>query len=283
MDGKIDSESGKKMFVIFSDLDGTLLDHASYSFEPALPALEALKESGIPLVLCSSKTRFEIESLRKKLANEHPFIIENGGGIYLPKKYFRRMLEDMKEDPEYWIIPLGIPYSEIRNVLERIRSGVYERIRGFGDLAAEEVALLCDFSLEDAQRAKQREYDEPFFLEDKGRIGEIEDAAGRSNLRILRGSRFFHLMGNTDKGKAVNRLKKLFAEEYGSLTTIGLGDSPNDKEMLEAVDHPILLKKPDGTHDSINSMANLIHARSIGPQGWNEAVMDILHNLKNSG
>ncbi|MFH0811726.1 MAG: HAD hydrolase family protein [Pseudomonadota bacterium] len=72
------------MIIIFTDLDDTLLDTYTHSFERALPALEFLKQKAIPLILCSSKTKREIEFYRKKLGNNHPFISENGGGINYP-------------------------------------------------------------------------------------------------------------------------------------------------------------------------------------------------------
>ena len=74
--------------IIFSDLDGTLLDSVDYSFAAALPALEAIRTQDVPLILCSSKTRAEIEVYRQRLNNEHPFITENGGGIFIPQDYF---------------------------------------------------------------------------------------------------------------------------------------------------------------------------------------------------
>ncbi|MCH6574886.1 MAG: HAD hydrolase family protein, partial [Bacteroidetes bacterium] len=36
--------------VIFSDLDGTLLDHDTYSFQAASEAIELIKSKNIPLV-----------------------------------------------------------------------------------------------------------------------------------------------------------------------------------------------------------------------------------------
>jgi len=48
--------------VFFSDLDGTLLDARTYSFDAALPALGILRARRVPLVVCSSKTRTEIEN-----------------------------------------------------------------------------------------------------------------------------------------------------------------------------------------------------------------------------
>lgn len=66
------------MQTVFTDLDGTLLDHETYSWEAARPALERLELSGIPWILVTSKTRAEVELWRKQLGNRHPFIIENG-------------------------------------------------------------------------------------------------------------------------------------------------------------------------------------------------------------
>src|SRR4030095_2019373 len=38
--------------VVVTDVDGCLLDAATYSWDAARPAIEALKQRGIPLVLC---------------------------------------------------------------------------------------------------------------------------------------------------------------------------------------------------------------------------------------
>lgn len=74
------------MKVIFSDLDGTLLDSQAYSFQAAEPALLPLRKQGTPLVLCTSTTRAEVKVLRDRLHIRHPFTVENGGTIYIPKK-----------------------------------------------------------------------------------------------------------------------------------------------------------------------------------------------------
>jgi mannosyl-3-phosphoglycerate phosphatase len=71
------------MLVLITDLDGTLLD-ANYSCEAAFPALDLLKRLHIPLVLCTSKTRAEVEAVRHQLGNRDPFIVENGGALYVP-------------------------------------------------------------------------------------------------------------------------------------------------------------------------------------------------------
>lgn len=268
-----------RQLLIFSDLDGSLLDDTNYSFEPALPAVTALRKNGIPLVFCTSKTRAEIEPLRAKLNNSHPFVSENGGAIYIPREYFSHKWDYSREDEKYLIIELGTPYAQIRKILDKIKIETCERIRGFGDLSEEEIALFCDFSVEDAGLAKLREYDEPFFLEEKRHLPKIEELATQANLQITRGGRFFHLIGKNDKGKAVRRLRELYDAENGPYTTIGIGDSLNDLSMLKNVDYPVLLQESDGNYNESINWANLIRVPGKGPASWRKAIVSLLDRL----
>ena len=89
--------------LIFSDLDGSLLDHYTYSFEPAKACLGMLETVNIPVVLVSSKTRKEIEALREVLGNTHPFIVEKGAAVFVPQAYFKRQPKDTRAVDEYWV------------------------------------------------------------------------------------------------------------------------------------------------------------------------------------
>jgi mannosyl-3-phosphoglycerate phosphatase len=264
-------------YLVFTDLDGTLLDHETYSFEPALPALEALKERHIPPIICTSKTRAEIEMVRTELHNTHPFISENGGAIFIPKNYFSSKFPFTKEESNYFIIELGIPYSKLREVFHLIKNLKPGKIKGFGDFSAQEVAELCGFSLQKANLAKKREYDEPFILENDTDLKKIQEIAKDSNLHITRGGRFYHLLGDNDKGKAILLLKKIYKQKSKHLKSIALGDSLNDLPMLEVVDYPVLVQKPDGSYDSSVILKNLILASGRGPSGWCDAVFELLN------
>ena len=50
----------RNRLVIFTDLDGTLLDGNTYAFDAATEALDAARSHQIPVVLVSSKTRAEM-------------------------------------------------------------------------------------------------------------------------------------------------------------------------------------------------------------------------------
>jgi len=270
--------------LIFTDLDGTLLDHLTYSFQPALPALKILKKRGIPLVFCTSKTRAETEKIRRQTENIHPFIVENGGAIFIPEDYFPQESERTieftqkgKKNAEYQIIELGTPYAHLREALSQIQALYPAKIRGFSDLSVEEVTRLCEFSLDDASLAKNREYDEPFVLEEESLLDEIQDAARHLDLQITKGGRFYHLKGANNKGKATLCLIEIYRQKFNALRSVALGDSLNDLPMLAAVDIPILLPIPDGRYDSSVKLNGLIFAEDTGPTGWCDAVLKIIH------
>ena len=73
--------------VIVTDVDACLVDRETYSHEAAADALEALRRSDVPIVLCSSKTRAELIALQQTLGIAHPFISENGGAVDVPVGY----------------------------------------------------------------------------------------------------------------------------------------------------------------------------------------------------
>ena len=269
--------------LIFTDLDGTLLDPATYSCQPAYPALKLIREKQIPLIFCSSKTRKEIEHYRRLLDNQDPFVTENGGGIFIPEGYFDLSalppgLVTIRE-PGYTVIRLGAPYPLLRRAVRELRAEGFA-ITGFGDMTAAEVAGLTGLDAEQATMAKERDFDEPFILNgvsaDAERLCESIRAKGFYSTK----GRLFHLLGKSDKGEAVDLLSALFRERWRcEPTVIALGDSPNDLPMLRRADYSVAIRKPDGSHDPSFDLPQMIKADGIGPAGWSEAVLQVLREL----
>lgn len=267
----------KRNPIIFTDIDGTLVDHSTYSFESALPALNLIKRYHIPLIFCSSKTSAEIEEYRKKMEIFHPFISENGGGIFIPKDYFTHSFRYTKENGEYKIIKLGTEYKKLCLVLKDIRTKLKCDIRGFCDMKPEEISSLCGLSLNEALLSKEREFDESFIIKEDNKLqNKVLAEIKTRGYQYTKGGRFFHITGENDKGKAVEILTDLYKKKYSHIITIGLGDSFNDKPLLGRVDIPVLLQKPDGTHDPDVDVKGLIKVDGIGPKGWGDYIVSYL-------
>jgi mannosyl-3-phosphoglycerate phosphatase family protein len=257
--------------VVVTDLDGCLLDAATYRWEPARPALDALRRRGIPLVLCSSKTRAEMEPLHAELGLDAPYVFENGGGIVIPPG--ARWSRVRRRDGGPLLVRLGVPFRELAYTLAEIAREAGARLRGFSRLSLRELRELTGLSESDLARARQREHGEPFVLE-AGDEAIVRQAAERRGLRITKGGRFLHLTGPVDKGKAVRQVLSLLAPEI----SIGLGDAENDVSLLRAVDRPILVPRPDGRVDAALAAAfpGAERAPLPGPEGWNRAVLRVV-------
>jgi len=264
--------------VIFTDLDGTLLDRNTYSFEPALPALRLIRQKDIPLILTSSKTRAEIEFCQAQLQINDPLISENGGAAFIPKGYFSFPFPYNSDSGEYSILEFGTYYPKIVEVLNSIKKETEIPIKGFSDLTEGELVSLCGLSIKEAKFSKKREYDEPFLIEGgEGEVEIVKKKIKEKGMNYAWGGRFHHILGKNDKGKAVKMMKKLFENEYFSITTLGVGDSLNDFPMLLAVDHPIFLKEKEGLLPDIPSaIQNLVIFEGTGPEAWNRAIQNFV-------
>ena len=270
-----------RKIIVFTDLDGTLLDHSTYSFYEAEEALELLREEGASLIFCSSKSRDEIKVYRKKLSNNEPFISENGGAIFIPEGYGGLKCEYDKIDDGYLVIEIGSEYQTLVDAFEKIKRRAGLNIKSITEFTIDEIVWLTGLSGEEAFLAQKREYMLPFIIyggEDDVRI--IKDEILSLGLNYTEGARFVHLVGGNDKGKAVKILTDIFKKNYPEteITTVGLGDSLNDLPMLEVVDKAFLVRKEAGNYEERLKVEGLAYADGIGPVGWNKAVLGLFNN-----
>lgn len=266
-------------WVIFSDLDGSLLNYDDYSFEQARPALERIKKLEIPLVLTTSKTRTEVEIILGEMGLEEPFIIENGGALFFPAGYRGWDMADGINVKSYAVIQLGMPYAEIRAFVKRMTPRF--KIRGFGDCSVQEIADMTGLPYDKARLAKEREFTEPFLPGDEKDIEDLTNLVSKSKIKIARGGMFYHFIGvHQDKGKAVEIAKGVFRRHIGNeVRFVGIGDSTNDIPMLERVDIPVLIPHADGQFEHVD-LPNLVRAGSPGSKGWNDIMEGMLDDLE---
>ena len=262
------------MRVVITDLDGTLLDADTYSWEAARPAVQRLQAAGIPLILCSSKTRPEIEECRRELNNHDPFIVENGGAMLVPDGYFPFRPWFSKESGDYDVIEFGAPYTELVKALEHAAAMTDCTVAGFSQMSPAEIAAKAGLSLKQAEWAKQRQYDEAFEFIDGDRAALLR-AISEAGYQWTRGGRFYHITGNSDKGLAVMLLLRLYYQIHRNVISIGLGDSLNDAEFLSAVDLPVLIRSARSA-ELLERVPNAKVTSDAGPRGWNHAILEAI-------
>lgn len=240
--------------IVVSDLDGTLLDHHDYSYAEVLPVLDRMDEAGIPLVVNTSKTRAEWLATRKNFGNENPFIVENGSALY-----------DGDEVTVY-----GTPRAEILEVLASLKSDF--KFTGYADVELETIMEWTGLDRLSAFKSADREFSEPLVWEDTPEEeAEFCTEIERRGLKTLRGDRFLHVLGATDKGKPLC----YFEDDYA---IIALGDRPNDLAMLERAEIGVIIASPDGY--VLETEGEFLRTTETGPRGWAEAMTKILDHFQ---
>jgi len=261
--------------IVFTDLDGTLLDSNTYSYQKSLAAINRVREASIPIIFCSAKTRAEQETYRRELALFHPFVVENGGAIFIPRDYFPIQFDYHRAVDDLLVIELAMPRNRVRKLLAEIARENGFRFTGFTDMSAVKVAEITGLTLESAKLAGQREYDEPVEFDSSGKdIGEFLAKLGEAGLNWSRGGRLYHVMGGGGKGKAVEVLTQLYRRMWGEIETIGLGNGLNDLPLLQQVDIPILVQKTDHSWEDMD-LPHLRRIRGVGPEGWRRAIAEL--------
>lgn len=244
--------------VVFTDLDGTLLDRTSYSYAPAEPAIAHLRRLKIPLVLVSSKTRAEMIALRTRMGNTDPFIVENGAAVVIPGG------RDLV---------LGGTSAAAREALHLAAATSRVRVRGFGEMSLAEICERSGLTPAVANLAVQREYGEPFVVLD-GDVWELTAALHLLGFQVVQGGRFFHVLGGCDKAQAVSALTAILQDT----DTVGLGDAPNDIGFLRLMRRAVIIPSPH-LPEMQKALPRAIVASEMGPAGWNLAVSALLESV----
>lgn len=270
--------------LIFTDLDGSLLDHHHYGFAPAESMLSQLEQLGIPVIFNSSKTFAEQMVLRNDMGNRHPFITENGAALYLPKALCPEQPDGTAEIDGFWAKSFCPPRQHWLALLDALPDNMQNDFLRFDQASIADIMDWTGLSEAQAERAAQRHHSEPLrWLGSPERAATFKTRLEDQGAKVLQGGRFLHVSGTSDKGKAMDWLSAFYTQNGLSspvAKTLALGDSHNDVDMLEAADYAVVIKSPTGAAPVVKNKQSgqqLFYTDACGPDGWVEGVAQILH------
>jgi mannosyl-3-phosphoglycerate phosphatase len=270
-----------KNVLVFSDLDGTLLDHHTYSFAPALPVLQKLHTANIPVIPNTSKTFAELTELRNQIGLDGPFIIENGAAVYIPIFYFKTQPKDTKYQNGYWIKEFSKPRKHWLSQLDKLKGRFEGEFNHFFNMSNKEIVAATGLSAKQARLAASRQYGEPIlWLGSDIAKTKFVKAIIELGATPLQGGRFLHLSGQCDKGQALVWLTQQFQIQKAieQFTTIALGDRQNDVAMLEAADIAVRILSPANPPPTLTKQSDVYTSKAYGPSGWAECLEQIIFN-----
>ena len=261
--------------IVFTDLDGTLIDFETYSAEITAPRVRQLLQDGTPVVFCSSKTRHEQRALMQKMKIDTIGIVENGSGIYLPENCPLFPNQHDQAMPEGGrMIRLGKSADEIQQKIDFVSAGLDIDLKPYANLNDREISKLTGLSGEAASRARQRDFSETLTTQlDLPQWTELQAAFADHGLQCLCGGRFYTVSSaNCHKGKALQQIVQAYsALRTAPVRSIAIGDSANDVDMLKAADVSYLVQQPSGAWHEID-LPGVHRMPAIGPVGWLEAI-----------
>ncbi len=262
----------KSRIWIVSDVDGTLMDHF-YDLTPAKETIAWLQRLGIPVILCTSKTKSEVKIIRNDLNLKDPYIVENGGAIY--GEY---------SNGKEWEIILGKSYTILEKILNNLSENINFKLRPLNTLNDDEATNLTGLEGESLKLMRDRHWSMPFlnppdiFDKDLKRLCQIYD------VEIFRGNRMSHLLSkNSNKGIAIKKL--LNKNKNFNAQIIGLGDSPNDLPLLNNSKYKIVISGIKGPNQILlNQLKGTDVCISKKPHGygWKEEVFKLVTKLLNN-
>lgn len=265
--------------VIFTDLDGTLLDHHSYDFSPAADALAQIKAMGIDLIINSSKTQSEIVPIQRSLGICQAYICENGAAVYWP--------EGAGNAVSWHSHGFGQPRPQILATLAQLRQQHDYDFVGFADMSVADISKLTGLGEADARFAATRAFSEPLLWRDsEAHLLQFRQQLQTKGLVAVLGGRFWCVTGAGagDKGAAMRWWCQRMADEanghpgreWRPVVSIALGDSPNDHPMLNAADIAVVIRSERSHLIKLDRPKHVIRTQLPGPAGWQAAMEEIL-------
>lgn len=248
--------------VVFSDADGVLHKPSTDALARARRSLARIDEARINLVLCSLKTRAELELLHQELGLRQPFIAEGGAAAFIPSGYFESPIAEARERSGYDVLEFGPPYADVVQTLRATAARLGVSVHGFSDMTVESVAEACDLPLLRARLATLREYVEPFTVVDGGPTGRARllRALASQGLQTCSRAGYDYLGGTAEYTPAVRALHRHYAS-FGRILTVGLVDVLGTCAFLPDMDYQVIV------HDDEQ------HAGAVDVGEWAEGLV----------
>ena len=270
--------------IIFTDMDGSLLDHDTYSHADADEMLDRLRNKQIPVIPCTSKTRSEVQVLRAEINNAHPFIVENGAAVCIPDGYFSVHDSSLQEMHSLRVKCFSQSREHWQAILKNTPMHLNDAFVTFEQAGIEGIMQMTGLALNEARLASQREFGEPLkWLGSEQQYLEFERYIKSQHGNLLKGGRFIHVSGDSNKGVALDWLLKKYQQEFNdnNIVSVALGDSQNDVAMLSHADYAVVIRSPVHYFPQFESKINqnIYQTQFEGPKGWSEGVRYVLKEL----
>lgn len=264
-----------KLLIINADVFGENLE----DLEKIALALIPIKEAEIPILLYSEKTYDEMIWLCSELAIHHPFIVENGGALYVPNNYFKLDLKDFTVVDEHHQMTFGTTRSTIENITFKL--GKVTGVNLENDIQSPlDLADYWDIELFEAERIMKRNFSQMIAKTEE--VSELTDMfkhlIAQQGLQIIENKEAYYI-GNFSVITPIEYWVNYLKSQYDDLRVFALSNIADDKAILELSDEAFLLKNEGEWQPVLLDNLNLINGSLIS--GLKQVIASVIKNKEN--
>ena len=249
----------------------------------------ALDHEGIPAVWLTSRSRMQFDEPRRKLGHSHPFIAEDGCGVYLPEDYFH--LRPDSAGPRtgkastlrlgrFTCIAAAEALPAAADALEALSEETSVPVVALRSLSLRELSQNTGLPTREAELARQRDFDELFFFAGAS-DAQVDRFIAEGRKRRIE-FRQHGVLWSAAIGASIQRcvasLSKLYdrALRYHA-HSVGIAAADLAPALLPFCDRSILLTDGD-TQSAMKSIKGRVHGRIqeiplASPEVW-ECVLE---------
>ena len=206
-----------------------------------------LDHSAIPIVWVTARSRAQMDEPRRKFGHQHPFIGEDGCGVYLPEDYFHLRPAKTVRKGRFTCIPLAAVQPAACDALELLSEQTGVSTVSLRSLAPRELEQNTALPPRDAELARQRDFDELFFFAGAAETDVARFVAEANSRRIALRQHgvLWSLAVGADLGLCIRELSKLYERALRTHPMVlGIATSAEAEGLLPACDRGLLLAKP---------------------------------------
>ena len=259
--------------LIFTDLDGTLLNRDTFKFDSIKIFLNELKNQNIIIIPNSSKNEDEIIEFNNEANFKFPFISENGSIIH-NLNYLSNEFPDK--------IMLAKNVHEIQNIFDKnINQDLKSKCKVISNLTISEQIEIFGLPENKLKQVFKRTCTIPIKFEGNNEEKlRLKNILLENGLDFKDGGRVLNLGDRINKADAMKKIIFMLKNKFKfKPKTIAVGDNHNDIEMLKISDIPCLVKNDKFINKDLQ-IKNLIISKQTAPEGWVEIVKLALEKIK---
>ena len=264
-----------KDILIFTDLDGSLLNHSNFEFYTIKPFILKCLRNNIRIIPNTSKTKNEVEFFSEQLGVDIPFIVENGSAIHnldLVCSHFDKNIKSLI---------LSRTANEIFEIFNnKVPLSLRNQCLFLKDMNASKQSKVLGLNGEQLTSALNRLYSIPLIFNGPIEIkNELISIFNDLDIKLHEGGRVINICDNCSKGDAMKIILKKMENIKKKYHSIVIGDSPNDISMLALSNQPCVVPLPNQENLKKIKLKKVIRANQVAPDGWKEVVLKSLDRI----